>query len=235
MFAGVEIATGYGMSETTATATLTRPDDPPERRRTTHGRLRNAGVAGDPATGGLLVEYRVVDPKTRDEMSTGEVGELLARGLGVTPGYYRKPEETAEAFADGDGWLRTGDLGRINADSYLTLAGRVKESYRCGGEQVMPREVEDVLVGHPAVAQAHVVPLPDDRMGEVGVAWIVARGGFEPDPDELRSYCADRLARFKVPKHILPITEAEIPTTPTGRPRKFLLSRRAAERLLEDR
>jgi fatty-acyl-CoA synthase len=235
MFVAVEITTGYGMSETTATAALTRPDDPPDRRRTTHGRMRNAGVAGDAALGGLLVDYRVVDPKTRTEVPTGEVGELLARGPGVTAGYYRKPDETDAAFTDGAGWLRTGDLARIDSDRYVTLAGRVKETYRCGGEQVMPREVEDVLAGHPKVAQAHVVPLSDDRMGEVGVAWVVSRDGAEPDADELRSYCADRLARFKVPKHILPIAEADIPTTPTGRPRKFLLAQRAAERLLEDR
>jgi fatty-acyl-CoA synthase len=235
MFVAVEITTGYGMSETTATAALTRPDDPPDRRRTTHGRMRNAGVAGDAALGGLLVDYRVVDRKTRTEVPTGEVGELLARGPGVTAGYYRKPDETDAAFTDGAGWLRTGDLARIDSDRYVTLAGRVKETYRCGGEQVMPREVEDVLAGHPKVAQAHVVPLSDDRMGEVGVAWVVSRDGAEPDADELRSYCADRLARFKVPKHILPIAEADIPTTPTGRPRKFLLAQRAAERLLEDR
>ena len=139
----------------------------------------------------------------RQDVAPGEIGELLASGPGVTSGYYDKPEETALAFSDGPGWIRTGDLGRIDDDGYLTLVGRVKECYRCGGEQVMPREVEDVLTGHPAVAQAHVVPLRDDRMGEVGVAWVVPRTAV--DPDELIAYCAERLARFKIPRHVLTI------------------------------
>ena len=228
---GVELTTGYGMSEVTASSTVTRPDDPPERRLTTNGRLRDVGVAGDPALGGRLVEYRVVDPVTRAEVPTGEVGELLARGPGVTSGYYRKPDETAAVFADGDGWLRTGDLGRLDADDYLTLVGRVKESYRCGGEQVMPKEVEDVLTGHPAVGQAHVVPLPDERMGEVGVAFVVPRPDAVIDPAELDAWCRERLARFKVPRHVLEIDPADIPTTPSGRPRKFLLAETAARQL----
>jgi fatty-acyl-CoA synthase len=93
----------------------------------------------------------------------------------------------------------------------------------------MPKEVEDVLTGHPSVAQAHVVPLRDDRMGEVGVAWIVGRG--DVDPGALIDYCADRLARFKVPRHVLTIDAADIPVTPSGRPRKFLLAEMAGTRL----
>ena len=89
-------------------------------------------------------------------MAAGDTGELIAKGPGVTRGYYKKPEETALAF-DSDGWFRTGDLGRFDADGYLALAGRLKETYRCGGEQVMPVEVEDVLTSHAAVLQAHVV------------------------------------------------------------------------------
>ena len=230
-FAKIEITTGYGMSETTASTTVTRPDDPPQRRSSTNGRLRDVGVAGDPGLGGRLVEYRVVDARTRVELPRGEVGELLARGPGVTAGYYRKPEETAEVLSDGDGWLRTGDLGRLDADDYLVLAGRVKESYRCGGEQVMPKEVEDVLTGHPSVLQAHVVALADQRMGEVGVAYVVPRTGAEISPDELVGYCAARLARFKVPRHVLPIAADDVPITPSGRPRKFLLARLAAQQL----
>jgi fatty-acyl-CoA synthase len=231
-FGSLEVTTGYGMSETTASTTVTRPDDPPEKRSTTNGRLREVGVAGDPSLGGRLVEYRVVDPRTRVEVPRGAVGELLARGPGVTAGYYRKPKETAEAFADGEGWLRTGDLGRLDPDDYLILAGRVKESYRCGGEQVMPKEIEDVLTGHPSVAQAHVVPLADRRMGEVGVAYVVPRADVVIEPDVLIAYCAERLARFKVPRYVFSIPAAEVPTTPSGRPRKFLLAQRAAEQLV---
>ena len=222
-----EVTTGYGMTETTATTTLTRPEDPRERLFT-NGRMREAGVAGDPALGGLLVRYRVVDPETGRDCGPGEVGELLAKGPGVTKGYYRNPEGTAEAF-DAQGWFRTGDLGRFDADGYLTLAGRRKETYRCGAEQVLPTEVEDVLVSHPAVLQAHVVPVPDRRMGEAGAAFVVLRAGAETTPEALIAHCAERLARFKTPKYVLPIAAEDLPTTPSGRARKFLLAKRAVE------
>ncbi len=225
-----ELTSGYGMTEVTASSTVMRPDDPIERFLTTNGRLRDVGPAGDPAFDNKLVVYRVIDPETGLEVAAGETGELLARGPGVTQGYYNKPEATAEAFT-ADGWLSTGDLGRIDADGYLTLTGRRKESYRCGGEQVMPTEIEDLLVTHPAVVQAHVVPVPDTRMGEVGVAWVVLRDGSSAPPEELIGFCAERLARFKVPRHVLAIRADDIPATPSGRARKFLLVKKAMESL----
>ena len=225
-----EVTTGYGMTEVTATMMMTQPDDSFERLSSTNGRMRDVGPAGDPALGGKLVEYKVVDPESGRTLTPGEVGELRARGPCVTRGYYNKPEATAAAFDD-DGWLRTGDLGRFDEDGYLTLVGRLKESYRCGGEQVMPTEVEDVLTSHPAVLQAHVVPVPDRRMGEAGAAFVVLRSEPPATPDELMKFCADRLARFKTPKYVLPILAEELPTTPSGRARKFLLSQRAVELL----
>jgi len=225
-----EVTTGYGMTEVTATTTLTRPDDPFERLLETNGRMRDAGPAGDPALGRRLVVYKIVDPDTRREVGPGEAGELLAKGPGVTRGYYNKPEATAEAF-DADGWLRTGDLGRFDADGYLTLVGRRKESYRCGGEQVTPTEVEDVLTSHPGVLQAHVVPVPDERMGEAGVAFVVLRPESPVAPEELIQLCLSRLARFKAPKYVLPIGAEDLPTTPSGRAKKFLLTQRAIEQL----
>jgi len=229
-FDGIEITTGYGMSECTASTTVTGPDDPTDRLKTTNGRLRDVGPAGDPAIGNRIVDHRVVDPQSGAVLAPGEVGELMARGPGVTAGYFDKPEATAEAF-DAEGWLHTGDLGRIDADGYLSLVGRVKESYRCGGEQVTPSEIEDLLMGHPSVLQAHVAPVPDDRMGEIGIAFIVTRPGYVLEPQTLIDWCAERLARFKVPRHVLPIKVEEVPLTPSGRPRKFLLSRLAIERL----
>ena len=225
-----ELTTGYGMTEVTASSTVTRPDDPMERLLTTNGRLRDVGPAGDLAHGGRLVAYRVVDPETGLQVALGEAGELQAKGIGVTAGYYNKPEATATAFT-ADGWLHTGDLGRIDADHYLTLAGRLKESYRCGGEQVLPTEVEDLLVTHPAVLQAHVVPVPDARMGEAGVAYVVLRDQPAVTPAELIEFCAARLARFKLPKHVLPIRAEDIPSTPSGRARKFLLVQKAMQQL----
>lgn len=225
-----EVTTGYGMTETTASTTVTRPDDPVERLLTTNGRMRDAGPAGDRALGNRLVDYRTLDPATGAVLPAGSTGELVAKGPGVTCGYYKKPAETAATFTL-DGWLKTGDLGKIDADGYITLLGRTKESYRCGGEQVLPTEVEDLLTADPAVLQAHVVPIPDERMGEVGVAFVVPAPGAQLDPEALRGTVAARLARFKVPRHVLVIDASEIPTTASGRARKFLLAELAKTRI----
>jgi fatty-acyl-CoA synthase len=222
-----EITTGYGMTEVTASSTVTRPDDPFERLLETNGRLRDAGVTGDPALGGRLVAYRVVDPDSEAVLPAGAVGELRAKGPGVSRGYYNKPAETAAAF-DAEGWFRTGDLGQIDSEGYLTLAGRLKESYRCGGEQVLPSEVEDVLTSHPNVLQAHVVPLPDERMGEVGVALVVPSVGADVKAEALLALVRERLARFKVPRHLFFVDASEIPTTASGRARKFMLAETVA-------
>jgi fatty-acyl-CoA synthase len=224
-----EVTTGYGMSETTASSTVTRPDDGPDKRRTTNGRLRDVGAAGDPSLGGRLVIYRSIDAETGRDVGRNAIGELQARGPGVTKGYWDKPEATAAAFTD-DGWFRTGDLGIID-DDYVLLVGRTKDCYRCGGEQVVPKDAEDVLLEHPAVAQALVVPVPDPKMGATGAAFIVRRPGVEVGKNELQELVASRLAKFKVPRHILFIEADDIPLTPSGRPRKFLLANRASAEL----
>ncbi|NTZ43817.1 AMP-binding protein [Altererythrobacter sp. SALINAS58] len=225
-----EITTGYGMTETTASTTVTRPQDPEERLLTTNGRLREVGPAADPALEGLLVDYRVVDTATGEPLPPGAMGELQARGLGVTRGYYNKPIETAEAFTP-DGWLHTGDLGLIDADKYITLLGRTKESYRCGGEQVLPSEVEDVLAQLAGVEQAIVAPLPDERMGEVGAAFIIRSPGSQIGEEAIIDYAREKLARFKVPRHVFFVQSDELPLTASGRPQKFALTRMAQERL----
>lgn len=221
-----ELYTAYGQTETTASTMCTRPGDPIDRLIGTNGCVKQAGVAGEPDLGGALGVYRVVDPASGTDVAQGEIGELLVRGPLVTRGYYNKPQETAETF-DAEGWLRTGDLGRFDEQGYLVLTGRRKESYRCGGELVLPSEVEAVLAGHPAVAAAHVVGVPHERMGEVGCAWIVPAGESRPVPDELIEYCAGRLARFKVPASVLFIEADELPMTVTGRVQKFRLAERA--------
>lgn len=226
----VEVTTGYGMTETTASTTVTRPEDPEERLLTTNGRIREVGPAADPTLDGVLVEYRVADANTGAILGTGEMGELQARGLGVTPGYYKKPDETAAAFT-ADGWLRTGDLGTIDADRYITLMGRTKESYRCGGEQVLPSEVEDVLGELGGVHQVHVAPLPDDRMGEVGVAFVICKAGEELCEEAVIEWVRARLARFKVPRHVFFVKEEEIPLTASGRAKKFELTKIAQQRI----
>ena len=225
-----EITTGYGMTEVTASSTVTQPTDKQDRWLHTNGRLRDVGPAGFPELENRLVIYRVVDPESGLVLARGSVGELQAKGPGVTRGYYNKPQETSVAFTS-DGWLHTGDLGRLDDDDYISLVGRLKESYRCGGEMVMPSEAEDVLMSHSAVLQAHVVPVPDERMGEIGVAFVVLREHTTSATVELQSMCAERLARFKVPKHILFISGQDVPVAPSGRARKFLLSNMAIQSL----
>ena len=227
-----ELFTAYGQTETTASTTCVHPGDPLELLATTHGRYKPAGVAGDPTLGGCLAEYKTVDPATLEAQPFGVQGELWARGPIITPGYYNKPEETAAALT-ADGWLRTGDLGRVEADGTVTLTGRLKETFRCGGEQVMPKEIEDLLTTHPAVELAHLVGVPDERMGEIGCACVILRDGEMVSAGELIGYCAENLARFKVPRHVLFIDAKEVPVSATGKVQKFALVQWAVARLAE--
>jgi malonyl-CoA/methylmalonyl-CoA synthetase len=129
-------------------------------------------------------------------------GELLVRGPNVFAGYWHRPEATAKAFTD-DGWFRTGDVGEHDADGYLRIVGRSKELIITGGLNVYPREVEDVLLQHPAVAEVAVGGLPDPEWGEVVTAWVVpARGASPPPVAELTGFAAERLARFKCPRQV---------------------------------
>jgi fatty-acyl-CoA synthase len=226
-----EVVTAYGMTETSAATTYTEPDGPLELVATTVGAPKRGGVAGDPALGGLLATYKTIDPITAEDLPAGAEGELAVRGPIVTHGYYNKPEETAAART-GQGWLRSGDLGRIDqGNGHLLLTGRSKELYKCGGELVAPKEVEELLSSHPAVAQAYLVGLPDDRMGEVGCAWVVPADAEPPAPEDLIAYCRERLARFKVPAHVIYLRADELPTTATGKVQKFRLIERARQRL----
>lgn len=228
---GVEqIFTAYGQTETTASTTCVQPGDPISRLLTSNGCHKPGGIAGDPELGGALAIYKTIHSDTGEDLPAGSIGELVVRGPIVTRGYYDKPEETAAVF-DANGWMHTGDLGRLDEDGYLTLTGRKKESYRCGGELVIPGEIEAVLGEHPLVAAAHLVGVPHPRMGEVGCAFVLPAGETQPDPEELIAYCADRLARFKVPAVVVLASPEDIPVTVTGRVQKFQLAERAAAAL----
>jgi fatty-acyl-CoA synthase len=225
-----EIVTGYGMTECGGATTLTLPEDPLVIHSTTVGRVKVAGVAGIDVPGAaerLMCEYKTVDPITGADLAPGAEGELASRGPTHMLGYYEKPQETAEALVDG--WVRSGDLGRVRDDGYLELTGRSKELYKSGGELVMPKEIEELLTQHPAVSQAYLVGVPDERWGEIGVAWVVTEPGHEVTAEELLLLCREKLARFKVPRQVRFLEAAELPTTPTGKVQKFMLVRRAAE------
>jgi fatty-acyl-CoA synthase len=225
-----EMRMGYGMTETCASATSSVVEDDDSMLLTTHGRFKPANVAGDPALGGRIAIYKAIDPETLADVPPDAEGELVVRGPVVTRGYYKKSEETAAAFTP-DGWFRTGDVGRVSADEYVTLTGRIKETYRCNGEMVMPREIEMLFDDHPQIEQALVVGVPDPKAGEAGCLCIIPRAGQAPDPDALIAICAEQLARFKVPRHILFLKAEDIPLTVTGRPQKFKLATLAAARI----
>ena len=143
------------------------------------------------------VAVAVADPVTGDILDGAATGELLVGGPGVFAGYFRDPAATAAVLA-GD-WLRTGDLVERDAEGYIKVVDRLKDIYISGGENVAPAEVEAALLAHPAVAQAAVVGVPDERWGETGVAFVVIRPGMATDEQELLEHCAAQLARFKVP------------------------------------
>ena len=224
-----EITTGYGMTECGGAMTLTLPEDPLVLHSSTVGRPKLAGAAG--VEGGDLCVYKTVDPVTGEDLPDGAEGELASTGPTRMLGYWGKPQETAQALRDG--WVYSGDLGVVQPDGYLRVTGRSKELYKSGGELVMPKEIEDLLTEHPGVSQAFVVGIADERWGDVGCAWIVPEPGTAPDPDELIALCKEKLARFKVPRHVFLLETGELPTTPTGKVQKFRLAQRAAAMITE--
>ena len=142
---------------------------------------------------------------------------MQTRGYLVMKGYWGDPERTAEVLKDG--WMHTGDLGTVDADGYAQITGRAGDMLIRGGENIYPAEVEAVLMTHPDIAQAQIFGIPDDRLGEEVAAWIIARQGVQIDPDSLREWCRERMARFKVPRHIR--FDDDMPLTATGKPQKF--------------
>jgi fatty-acyl-CoA synthase len=220
-----EIVTGYGMTECGGAMTLTLPEDPFELTSTTVGRPKLAGAAGVPGTDAITV-YRAADPVSGQPLPDGEVGELTSRGPTTMVGFWGKPEETALALRDG--WLFSGDLGRVREDGYLQLTGRSKELYKSGGELVMPKEIEDLLASLEGISQAFAFGLTDDRWGEIGCAVIVRAPGSQLTEEDVIGFCKQHLARFKVPRRVLFLDAEELPKTPTGKVQKFRLVERAA-------
>ena len=222
-----EITTGYGMTECGGAMTMSLPEDDLERHSATVGRVKLAGVAGIAERGGDLCVYGTADPLTGERLPDDVEGELVSHGPTHMLGYWEKPEETAATLRDG--WVFSGDLGRVRADGYLQVTGRSKELYKSGGELVMPKEIEELLTGLAGVSQAYAVGVPDERWGEVGCVWIVPEPGATVTADGVLAVCRDKLARFKVPKHVLLTTADELPTTPTGKVQKFRLAARAVD------
>ncbi len=211
-----EVSICYGMTETSPVSTQTRRDDPVELRVSSVGRV------------GPHVEVKVVDPETGLLVEHGHAGELCTRGYSVMLGYWDEPEHTAEAV-DAAGWMHTGDLATMDDDGYVSIVGRSKDMVIRGGENVYPRELEEFLYAHPSVADVQVVGVPDDRYGEELCAWIIPSAGGELDEEDVRAFCRERLAHFKVPRYVL-MTDA-FPMTVTGKVQKFKLRDAAVKQL----
>jgi long-chain acyl-CoA synthetase len=207
---GGRILEGYGLTEAAPVVSAHRLSM--ERR---------LGSVGKPLPG---VEVRVVDDADR-ELPAGEAGEVVVRGPNVMLGYYRMPEETARTLRDG--WLRTGDIGRLDADGYLWIVERKKDLIIRGGFNIYPREVEEVLYAHPGVAEAGVVGRPDPLMGEEVLAFVVRRPGETATAEDLRAFCQERLATFKCPREIRFVDA--LPKTPVGKVLRKELRRLVAQ------
>lgn len=200
---GVPIVEAYGMTEA-AHQMATNPLPPEQRRPGTVGKAAGTDIA-------------VADESWR-QLGPGIRGEVLVRGPGVIDRYGSNPEADAVSFRDG--WFRTGDVGQLSADGYLSLEGRVKELINRGGEKIAPREIDEALLGHPCVQEAVAFGVPDEKYGEIVHAAVVLAS--DVDPDSLRRYCEDRVASFKVPRQIHIVTE--IPTGPTGKVQRTKLA-----------
>ncbi|MFE6821930.1 long-chain fatty acid--CoA ligase [Streptomyces sp. NPDC057690] len=195
---GCAVLEGFGMSETSPVVTFNHPDRP-----------RKAGSIGTPIRD---VQVRLLDDKGQD-VAPGEVGELAVRGPNVMKGYWNRPEETATAMPDG--WLRSGDLARQDEDGYLYIVDRKKDMIIRGGYNVYPREMEEVLHEHPAVALAAVVGVPHSHLGEEIAAAVVLRPGAHATPDELREFVKSRVAAYKYPREVWLVDT--LPTGPSGK------------------
>jgi len=191
--------------------TQTSPQDTAEDRAHTLGRPL-------PQT-----EVKITDPASGQTVAPGVIGEVCTRGYHVMTGYFRDPDKTAAAI-DADGWLHTGDLAWMDERGYCQIGGRLKDMIIRGGENIYPREIEQVLFEHPAVADVAVVGVPDAKWGEQVAAFIRPASGQTPDPDELFAYCREHLAPHKTPRYWTMLEQ--FPLTPSGKIQKFVLQER---------
>ena len=211
-----EVGICYGMTETSPVSTQTAVDDPIEQRVGTVGRV------------GPHLEVKVVDPDSGATVERGASGELCTRGYSVMLGYWEDRKRTDEAI-DADRWMHTGDLATMDHDGYVNIVGRIKDLVIRGGENVYPREVEEFLYTHPQIADVQVVGVPDERYGEELMAWVIARDGASPEPEEIREFCRGKISHYKIPRYVKLVDG--FPMTVTGKVQKFKMREQAIEEL----
>ena len=204
-----EVYTAYGLTESSGVVSLCDREDDFETVASTCGRAMRG------------VEIRIADAEGA-ALPAGEPGEVWVRGFNVMQGYLDDPEATAGAITP-SGWLRTGDVGVLDERGYLKITDRLKDMYICGGFNCYPAEIENLLLEHPDIAEIAVVGSPEERLGEVGHAFVVGTPGSAPQPEELIEWARGRMANFKVPRHISFLDE--LPRNATGKVQKFLLRR----------
>jgi len=210
-----EVTIGYGMTETSPISFQTAKDDPLDKRVSTVGRIHPH------------VEVKIVDEQG-NTVKRGIKGELCTRGYSVMKGYWNDDEKTNEAI-DTDGWMHTGDLAVIDKEDYCDIVGRVKDMLIRGGENIFPREIEDFLFTHPDVAEAQVFGVPDEKYGEEVCTWIRLKPGAKLTADDIKAFCKDEIAHFKIPRHIRFVDE--FPLTVTGKVKKNVMRKEMSETL----
>jgi fatty-acyl-CoA synthase len=215
--AGIEEMTiCYGMTETSPVSTQTRTDDSFDVKVNTVGRV------------GPHLEIRIVDPMSFETLPRGEAGEFWTKGYSVMLGYWEQPDTTQEAIVDG--WMRTGDLGVMDADGNVRITGRIKDMVIRGGENIYPREIEEFLYTHPDVLDAQVIGVPDEKYGEELCAWIRMKDGATPlTVEAVREFCTGQLAHYKIPKYVKVVEE--FPMTVTGKVRKIEMREQSSAEL----
>jgi len=201
-----EVTICYGMTETSPVSTQSATDDPLDKRVTTVGRVHPH------------VEVKIVDPETGRVVPRGQSGELCTRGYSVMLGYWND-EVATRAAIDAGRWMHTGDLGTMDADGYVNIVGRIKDMIARGGEKIFPREVEEYLHTHPAIAEAQVVGVPSVKYGEEVMAWIRTKAGQVVTTEDLTAFCTGKIATYKIPRY-WKITD-QFPMTVTGKIQKF--------------
>ena len=210
------ICNGYGMTENSGATTMTCGTDSAEVMAKTTGR---------PFPG---VEIKIVDLKTKRDLPKNQIGELCTRGWIVMKGYYKMPDETEKCF-DESGWFHTTDLGYIDDEDNFVITGRIKDMFISGGTNVYPAEVENFLYTFPKIQQVAVVGVPDERMGERGMAFIILKEGQTSNEKEILDFCKDKIANYKIPKYVKFVNE--IPMAGVGKVQKFKLQESAFEEL----
>jgi len=200
-----EVLIAYGQTECSPVNHMTLADDPIEKR------VESVGRAGP------HLEVKLVDDRGQ-VVPVGERGDICTRGYAVMRGYWDDPERTAETV-DEEGWLHSGDLGIMDEEGYVQVVGRLKDMIIRGGENIYPREIEEFLFTHPKIQDAKVIGVPDEKFGEEVCAWVQLKEGEELSEDEIRAYCKDHIAYFKVPRYVKLVRE--FPMTVTGKVQKF--------------